>query len=95
MIGGVFDDEVGGRIGNVQTLYPVSASGALKVPPLALTACGGGSIDQVSPARAAEGRTLQSFWVTQSGVLVGYLAGAPVFVTPCPHRISRSTRPSW
>lgn len=85
VIGGVFDDEVGGYIGNVLILDPVGSNNGTFSAPLspggiALAAWGGGSIEQVLSGATAAGCTLQSFWVTQNGVLVGYLAGAPVFV---------------
>lgn len=85
VFGGLFPSDVGGYIGNVLILQPAgSSTGTFSAPlspgGIALTAWGGGSIDQVLTSAAAAGCSLQSFWVTVGGELIGYLAGAPAFV---------------
>lgn len=54
--------------------------GAVPTSGVGIVLWGGGPPSAVTPAVASKGCTLQSFWVSNSGRLDGYVAGAPGFV---------------
>lgn len=55
-------------------------TGVLPTSGVGLVLWGGGTVDQMSTAAAQAGCNISSFWVTNSGALLGYLFGAPAFV---------------
>lgn len=71
-------------IGGVATRSRAQAegeiTGAVPAAGVGIVLWGGGPPSAVTPAVAAKGCALQSFWVSGNGRLEGYVAGAPGFV---------------
>ncbi|MDA0351721.1 MAG: serine protease [Chloroflexi bacterium] len=85
VIGGLLDSSTGGYIANISITAAAGAvsptfSGTLPTDGIALAVWGGGQIDEVLAAGHLVGCEVSSFWVSESGAMIGYLAGAPAFV---------------
>jgi len=85
VIGGLLDSSTGGYIANISITAAAGAvsptfGGTLPTDGIALAVWGGGQIDEVLAAGHLVGCEVSSFWVSESGNMIGYLAGAPAFV---------------